>query len=252
MRFIVEKAIFEKFPDLNIGIVIAKGIDNSGISKEITESLREKETEIRENFDAKTLSQNPKIDVWRKAYSAFGAKPKDNLSSVENLYRHVLKGTDMMSSSDDSISTALKMPLQIRHINKIVDIYNLFSLKFMVPLGGEDMDKIQGDVKLTIAGPNEPAALLLGDKEPRLPHEGEVIYKDDVSAICRRFNWREADRTKFTEQTRNAVLVAEGLPPITVEDIENIVNELKNAVQKYCGGEISLFVLNQSNPEIEF
>lgn len=234
MRFTVEKSIFEKFPGLNIGVVIAKGIDNSGTSKEITESLREKAIEIRENFDTKTLSQNPKIDVWRNAYSDFGAKPKDNLSSVENLYRFVLKGTD------------------VRHINKIVDIYNLFSLKFMVPLGGEDLDKIQGDVKLTIAGPNEPAALLLGDKEPRQPHEGEVIYKDDVSAICRRFNWREADRTKFTEQTRNAILVAEGLPPTSGEDIEKIVNELKDAVQKHCGGEISLFVLNQSNPEIEF
>ncbi len=234
MRFTVEKAIFEKFPSLNIGVVIAKGIDNSGTNKEITESLKEKEEEIRESFDAKTLSQNPEIDVWRKTYSAFGAKPKDNLSSVENLYRLVLKGTD------------------VRHINKIVDIYNLFSLRFMVPLGGEDLDKIHGDVKLTIAGPNEPAALLLGDKEPRPPHEGEVIYKDDVSAICRRFNWREADRTKFTEQTRNAVLVAEGLPPTTGNDIEKIVNELKDAVQKHCGGEISLFVLNQSNPEIEF
>ncbi len=94
--------------------------------------------------------------------------------------------------------------------------------------------------------------MLLGDKEPRPPHEGEVIYKDEVSAICRRFNWRESDRTKFTEETRNAVLVAEGLPPTAIGDIERIANELENMILKYCGGEISMFILNQYNPEIEF
>ncbi len=234
MKFIVSKEIFDKFPDLNIGVVIAQSIDNAGVSEEIIRLLREKETEIRQNFDSQTLSQTPKIDCWRKAYSAFGAKPKDNLSSVENLYKLVLKVSE------------------IRHINKLVDIYNFMSLKHVVPLGGEDLDKIHGDIKLTVAGSNEPAVLLLGDKEPRAPHEGEVIYKDEVSAICRRFNWREADRTKLTEQTRNVILVAEGLPPTTRADVELIANELKNTVQKYCSGNLSAFILNQSNPEIEF
>lgn len=234
MKFVIDKIIFEKFPDLNIGVVIAKGIDNTGINEGIIKSIREKEAEIRQSFDAQTLSQNPKIDCWRKAYSAFGAKPRDHLSSVENLHKLILRGAD------------------IRHINKLVDIYNLISLRHMVPLGGEDLNKIQGDIKLTTAGSNEPAVLLLGDKDLRQPHEGEVIYKDDVSAICRRFNWREADRTKLTEQTKNVILVTEGLPPTTGKDIERIANELKDTVHKYCRGEISLSILNRSNTEIEF
>ena len=100
VKFIVSKDIFDKFPDLSIGVVVAKSIDNIGTNEEIISLIREKETEIRQNFDAQTLSQNPRIDVWRKAYSSFGAKPKDNLSSVENLYKLVLRGVD------------------IRHINK--------------------------------------------------------------------------------------------------------------------------------------
>ena len=234
MKFIIDKTIFEKFPDLNIGVVIAKGINNSEGSDEIIKSIRAEESEIRKNFDSQTLSQNPKIDCWRKAYSLFGAKPKENLSSVENLYKLVLKGAE------------------VRQINMLVDLYNLISLKHMVPLGGEDLDKVHGNIKLTIAGANEPAVLLLGDKDPRQPHEGEVIYKDDISAICRRFNWREADRTKLTRETKNVILVAEGLPPTAKEDIEKITNELKQFVQKHCGGQLRLFVLNKSNTEIEF
>lgn len=234
MKFRIDNKIFENFPDLNIGVVIAKGVNNSGISEDIIKSLREQEIEIRNNFDTQTLLQSPKIDVWRKAYSSFGAKPKENQCSVENLYRSVLKGID------------------IKHINKIVDIYNFISLKYMVPLGGEDLDKIQGDIILTFAGKNEASVLLLGDKESRPPHEGEAIYKDNISAICRRWNWREADRTKFTEETKNAILVAEGLLPETKKELENIIKELSDLVQKYCGGQISIFILNQMNPEIEF
>lgn len=226
MKFQIDPKIFEKFPTLKMGIVICNNINNTGTQEEIQQELRIQEKNILENYTTETLSQLPKIDVWRKAYSAFGAKPKDNKSSVESLHRLVLQGTNL------------------RHINKLVDIYNLISLKHMLPVGGEDMDKIEGDVSLTFAGPNEPAVLLLGDKEPRPPHEGEVIYKDDLSAICRRWNWRECDRTKFTEETQNCFLIIEGLSPVTKEEIETATKELTDLIQKFCGGEVSYQILD--------
>ncbi len=233
MKFKIDHKIFEKFPGLIIGIVICKGLNNSGNQEEIQKEIRIHENNIRAQYTADTLPQAPKIDVWRKAYSSFGAKPKENKSSVENLYRLVLQGTNL------------------RHINKLVDIYNLVSLKHMVPVGGEDTDEIRGDIILTFAGPNEPAVLLLGDKEPRLPHAGEVIYKDDVSAICRRWNWREADRTKFTEETKNCFLIIEGLPPATRPEIETATKELKELVQKFCGGNISYKLLDEKQSIVD-
>lgn len=121
----------------------------------------------------------------------------------------------------------------------------------MVPVGGEDIDKIQGDVILTFAEPNEPTVLLLGDKEPRPPHVGEVIYKDSISAICRRWNWREADRTKFTEETKNCFLVIEWLLPVTKQEIENATKELKDLVQNFCGGNMTYIILDEKQPETD-
>ena len=233
MKFRIDNQIFKKFSGLNIGVIVVKGVNNSGVLAEVQENIRKEEERIRENYNTETLSQNPKIDIWRKAYSAFGAKPKENKSSVENLYRLVLNG------------------INLRHINNLVDIYNLISLKHMLPVGGEDTDKIQRDVLLTFASENEPPVLLLGDKEPRPPHLGEVIYKDDISTICRRWNWREADRTKFTEETRNCILVIEGLSPVTREEIEAATNELKEMVEKYCGGTLVYSVLDRNKSEIE-
>ena len=233
MRFKIDNKIFEKFQGLTIGVVICKNLNNSGNFEEDQKELRKIETDIRATYNTETLSQNRKIGIWRKTYSAFGAKPKENKSSVENLYRLVLQGANL------------------KHVNKLVDIYNLISLKNMVPVGGEDIDKIQGDVILTFAEPNEPAVLLLGDKEPRPPHAGEVIYKDNISAICRRWNWREADRTKLTEETKNCFLVIEGLLPVTGQEIETATKELKELVQKFCGGNITYEILDERQPETD-
>lgn len=233
MKFKIDPQIFDRFPGLTIGVVICKNLDNSGMPEEVQKGMREQENGIRAKYNTETLSQTPKIEVWRKAYSAFGAKPKENKSSVENLYRLVLQG------------------INLRHINKLVDIYNLISLKHMVPVGGEDIDKIKGAVILTFAEPDEPAVLLLGDKEPRPPHAGEVIYKDDISAICRRWNWREADRTKFTEDTTNCFLVIEGLLPVTKNEIEDATTELKDLVKKFCSGDVISKILDENQPETD-
>ena len=233
MKFKIDHKIFEKFPGLSIGVVICKNLNNSGTQEEVQKEIREQENNIRAKYNTETLSQTPKIEVWRKTYSAFGAKPKENKSSVENLYRLVLQG------------------INLRHINKLVDIYNFISLKHMVPIGGEDIDKIQGDVVLTFAEPNGPAVLLLGDNEPRPPHAGEVIYKDNISAICRRWNWREADRTKFTEETKNCFLVIEGLFPVTKQEIEVATKELNDLVQKFCSGNITYKILDEKQSEID-
>jgi len=229
MKFKIDPVIFEKYPELNIGIVIVKKIDNKGPGPEI---LEQKEKEIREKYSLDTLKEEPKIAAWREAYRSFGAKPKKYKCSVENLYRMVLKGIDL------------------RHINKLVDIYNYVSLKYMVPVGGDDIDNVDGDIELTFAEGNEDF-LPLNANEIMHPKNGEVVYRDDKDILCRRWNWRECDKSKMTENTRNATVVVEGLPPMSVNEVEEVIGELKKLIQQFCGGEIQTVILNKGNPEVE-
>lgn len=233
MQFRIDEKIFQQFPGLQLGVVIAKGIDNTSSPNEIPQLLREQEERIKKMYSLETLSQESAIDVWRKAYSSFGAKPKEHKSSVENLYRAVLGGREVHS------------------INPLVDLYNYVSLEYMVPVGGEDLDTTHGDIVLAIASDHESPALLLGDKEPRTPHVGEVMYKDDVSAICRRWNWREADRTKLTESTKNAILVIEALPPVNREVLTSATRELNSLVREFCGATAMEYILDAEHPTIE-
>jgi len=233
MKFTISQEILEKFPELNIGIVIAKDIDNTGTNDEVLELLKKQQEHIKQNYEKATLSENPKVGAWRKAYSSFGAKPKKYKCSVENLYRMILDG------------------VELKHFSKLVDIYNFISLKFLIPLGGDDIDKVDGNIVLKIAKGDEPFTEL-NSTEIKHPKEGEVIYIDDKEVLCRRWNWRECDKSKMTEDTKNATLVIEGLPPFTKEGIELIINELSELVKKYCGGECKTIILNKDNPEIEF
>ena len=232
MKFKISNEIFEKFPELVIGVVVAQNIDNDGLNEKIINLIKTEEERIRKNFNTETLSQNPKIDTWRKAYSLFGAKPKKYKSSVENLYRMILQG------------------INLRHINKIVDIYNYISIKHMVPVGGDDIDKVEGDIILTFAQGNE-RFVELNSQEVKNPKPGEVIYKDEKDVLCRRWNWRECDKTKMTEETKNVCLVIEGLPPVTKDEIEKVVRELADLIEKFCGGETKIFILDKNNSEIE-
>jgi len=232
MKFEIQSLIFDKFLGLNIGVVVAQNIDNFGLSEEIMKRIKEKERDIRSAYNTETISQLPSILTWRKAYSSFGAKPKKHKSSVESLYRMVLQGVDL------------------RHINKIVDVYNYISLKHMIPVGGDDMGKVKGDIVLKFAQGDEPF-IPLNSREVETPREGEVVYADDEGVLCRRWNWRECDRTKMTEDTQNVVLVVEGLAPVEKEDLNKVIEDLSGLIEEQCGGEIKTEILDKNRHFIE-
>ncbi len=233
MKFSVHSDIFDRFPGLILGIVVVSGINNRGQSGDLQRKIRRKEEEIKKSILSEALSLHPNIKAWRSAYAAFGAKPKKYKSSVESLFRMVLKG------------------IELRSINVLVDIYNYVSLEHMIPLGGDDLDRVDGDITLCFALGDEPFTRL-NSLEVEKVKEGEVIYMDNHEVLCRRWNWRECDKTKLTPETQNAVLVLEGLPPVRYEDITSAAKDLRVLIRKYCGGEAQEFFLDVSRPEREF
>ncbi len=232
MRFRIHPRIFDAYPGLHIGVLRAEGIDNTGDSAAILPEIRKIQEEIRQRFDLETLSECAKIQNWRKAYAQFGAKPKKHRSSVENLYRMTLEGRDL------------------RPVNRLVDLYNYVSLIHMVPVGGDDLEGVDGDILLRFAAGDE-VFRPLGSEEVQAAREGEVIYADDREVLCRRWNWRECEKTKMTRDTRDVILVIEGLPPVAVGEIEMAVQDLRELIQKHCGGNIDIGILSDAERERE-
>src|SRR3546814_2440259 len=69
---------------------------------------------------------------WAEAYKAFGAKPNRTPCSVDALRKRVLKQGGLPA------------------INAVVDVYNALSLRYAIPVGGEDLAAYAGSPRLVV------------------------------------------------------------------------------------------------------
>lgn len=232
MQFIIDPQIFEKNKGLLVCVLVLKDVDNAGFHEEVAHLLRAAEKAMCTSLTIETFRDHPKLKALQVAHQAFGSNPNKFPPSVQALIKRVLKGG------------------QLPIISPLVDLYNVISLKYLLCAGGEDTDQCIGDIHLTYATGSEEF-IGLGETENDPPDVGEVIYRDDKNVICRKFNWREGDRTKLTEKTRNCVLVVEAFPPVTRIELEGALEELTALVIKYCGGLVRGEILDQTHQSCE-
>lgn len=234
-QFIIKQDFWEIFPDVEIAVVLAKGIDNTKVSepvcREIGELLEKSNETAKQFIQEETLSSNPAISVWRDAYRKFKTK-KGARCSIEALLKRVQKGKGVGA------------------INPLVDLYNTVSLTYGLPCGGEDIDTFCGDLLLTKAEGGE-MFLALGDEENDNALPEEIIYKDDEGAVCRCWNWRDGQRTMLTEHTKNAFLIIESVDPKRSQELREAASMLAELTEKYLGGQTEVICLNRENPQME-
>lgn len=230
-KFILEQPYLDIFPESKIGILICTGIDNHIVDEnKYVEYLENAQKEALKHIANPEFTENPVIRTWRDAFQKFKTK-KGARCSIEAMLKRISKG--------NSIGT----------INPLVDIYNGISLKYGVPVGGEDIDKFDGDNRLTIADGGEEFITYGSDKsEP--PYEGEVVYKDNAGAICRCFNWRESVRTMLSEETTNAFMCIETVAGEKDDILEAALEELKILIETELGGKVTKHILSKENPEV--
>ena len=135
-RFATEDSFWELFPGASFGVAVAQGmkpaaeVDDEALAA-IRALLARANTRAERHLESPALSENPAVRVWRQAYQQFKTK-RGARCSIENLLKRVLKGNPVGS------------------ISPSVDIYNAVSLTYALPLGGEDIDAFEGDLRLTI------------------------------------------------------------------------------------------------------
>jgi DNA/RNA-binding domain of Phe-tRNA-synthetase-like protein len=233
-KFVIDASFWEVFPDAEIGVVLAMGIDNTrdgtaDVRAEIRALLEQSQQDAQQYVTAAVWSENPVIAVWREAYRQFRTK-KGARASIEALLKRVDTGKGIGS------------------INPLVDIYNAVSLRYGLPCGGEDMETFQGNLRLTVTPGHDPF-IAIGDDadDPTLP--GEICYLDDRGAVCRCLNWRDGQRTMLTERTTNAFLVMESMDPERSAPLRDALGMLSRWTQK-LGGTTRIDILNKNHGEV--
>ena len=207
-RLRLDPRVAERFPGYTGLIVYAFGLTNGPSDECSGARLREAEEAARAAFAEIRPAEHPHVAAWRAAFGAFGAKPSKYPCSVEALLSRTLKGQDLPA------------------INRCVDLYNAVSLRHVLPVGGEDLDALDGDLVLIEATGREPFDLPEGDAEISHPDPGEIVWADRRGVTCRRWNWRQGRRTRLTQTTRNAYFVLDRLAPYPLSALEVAARDL--------------------------
>ncbi|MFJ2031456.1 B3/4 domain-containing protein [Streptosporangium sp. NPDC087985] len=170
---------------------------------------------LAEAADDAVSTDDPKVEAWREAYRTFGAKPQRTRPSVDALVR--------------------RMPLP--EINLVVDTYNAVSVRHGLPIGGEDLGHYEGTARLVRAAGDEPFEIVeKGEPATDHPEIGEVIWRDDRGATCRRWNWRQCVRTRITEETTDALFLLERLAPMSLAELDAAGSELAESLRAITPG----------------
>ena len=122
-------------------------------------------------------------------------------------------------------------------VNTCVAAYNLVVMKYRVSVGAFDADLIRFPTTLRFAGEGN-MILLLGDSEPIIYSAKELAYYDQEGGYNIDINFRDAQRTKVTEQTKNIWINVDGVYEITSEQVQKSLEESVSVVTKYCGGKV--------------
>lgn len=229
-KIIIDKEIFEKFPDFKRGIIVVKDIDNAPSNKRIKRPLN---AAIGERQGEEHLAHEF-VAVWDKVHEEFGSNPNKFPPSIKSLLRRIQGGGGFP------------------FINSVVALFNLVSIRHLVPCGGDDVDTIEGNLRLGLAQGDEKF-IPLGGEEEESPKLGEVIYFDDQakSVMCRRWNWRNGDFTKITENTKKIVINIDGIGPVPRALIEEARDELAVLLQEHCAAKLSVGLMEKDNMEME-
>lgn len=234
--FITEDSFWELFPQAAVGVVIVEGMKPTAqIPQEdvdaIAALLDRANIDAERHLTSDTISENAPVKAWREAYRLFKTK-KGARCSIENLLKRVLKGKP------------------VGHITPAVDIYNTVSLTYALPVGGEDLHAIEGDLRLKVTDGGD-AFLPLGEEadDPTLPCE--LAYIDDAGAVCRCWNWRDGQRTALADSSANAILVMECADPARTGDLNDALDEFAQLMERYLGASIEVrAVVDRAHPEV--
>ena len=203
----VDQAVFDLRPDYRALLIAVDGIV-PGPSDATSEALL---VAAEASVPDAPADQLPHIASWREAYRAFGAKPQRTRNSAEALIRRAGGG--------------------LPRVNRLTDIYNAISVKYELPVGGEDLTRYMGSPRLMRATGQEPfETTSSGETITEHPDAGEVVWCDEAGVTCRRWNWRQTPRTALTEHTTTALFILDALAPMTNDELQAAADELVAAL----------------------
>lgn len=230
--FQYDAKIIESYPNIIGGVIIANGMSNPPTSDELKTLYNTEQAAVKSKIGDTPLSELESLSAWRRAISAFGVSPTKYRSAAEALLRRLTKKGDIPS------------------INTLVDIGNLVSIRYGLPVAIFDNSEITGAVTVHYSDGTEKY-IELGSDEILHPEVGEVVFSDETQmVVARRWCWRQSATSAADDDTTDAIITVEAHHDNAHTDIQNAVDDLLTLLKTYAGGTFESAILTTDKPAI--
>jgi DNA/RNA-binding domain of Phe-tRNA-synthetase-like protein len=229
--FAYDDAVAQRFPTIKAGVLHAAGLANFPSSPELCDQYRAEQQAASDRLRATAIADLPSIVAWRRAFTQFGAKPTQYRNAAEALLRRLARHGDIPT------------------INTLVDIANLVSIRYAMPVAAFDRAGIAGSITVRFARGDERFHDL-GSTENASPEPGEVVFVDADNVVsARRWCWRQSALSATSATTVETLIVVEGLHDTAAEEIETALVDLTSLLASHQqGSSAESYILSAANP----
>ena len=224
--------ILRQFPGLRAGLALASGLHNGPTPEPLRAACLQEQRATLDRLGATPLSEIEGLAAWRSAFRAFGVNPTKYRSAPEALLRRLTKKGDIPS------------------INILVDICNLVSIRYAMPVAAFDTRALAIPVTVHFAAGAERFTPL-GESQVEHPDPGEVIFSDTTGlVIARRWCWRQSAESAASPATREAFFTIEAQHPGSCSQVQRALEDLLGLLDTYAGGRYTAAVLGPQQSQI--
>lgn len=181
-----------RYPAIVGGVLHVDGVSNGPSPAALVTAFEAEQTAALGRLGDTPLSEVPSLAAWRRAFRAFGVDPTAYRSAAEALLRRLTKQGSIPS------------------IDTLVDIGNLVSIRYGLPVAVFDRASIIGGLTVGFATGDE-SFTDLGSGAVETPEPGEVIFVDEAGHVAaRRWCWRQSAESASSATTRDVLITVEG------------------------------------------
>ncbi|MBW8012587.1 MAG: hypothetical protein FVQ83_15335 [Chloroflexi bacterium] len=232
LAFGYQADILRDFPNLSAGVILAQDLANGPSPAGLKEAYLAEQQLTIERIGDMPLSEVGTLAAWRKAFRSFGVNPTKYRSAPEALLRRLTKKGDIPS------------------INALVDLCNLVSIRYALPVAVFNTGELSGPAEVHYADGTERFTPLF-ETEIENPPAGEVVFSDETGlVIARRWCWRQSDQSAARPDTSQAIIVTEAQHEGGEDDIKAALNDLEGLLGEYTGGSLKSGTLGAKQASI--
>jgi DNA/RNA-binding domain of Phe-tRNA-synthetase-like protein len=223
LKVTIDETVFNEVPELKIGINYYTKITVSESPQMLKGRLHLFQEHLFFELENKKVQEFPGIAEWRSIWKAFGADPNRYRHSTEALLRRIAKQN------------------YLKPFHSAVDLNNFFSLQHELPIGIYDVDKLQGDLTISVGTEEVGYEGLNG----RFNSLHKILYAQDESGPFGS-PFVDSIRTAVTNETTDAIQLFFIGSNINLENATELTEACGKMFTQISGGDVTTQIIHRN------